>query len=223
MSEHLEQAPFELDAGDGLKAVHAGENGLVIEGYAARFTTDEQLEAFEEDAFEQAITEANEKGLPLLFHHGALQLGNVKSLELHRGKGVWMRAEVDKPEPGTEAMDIYRKVERGTMKGLSVAGKFFRRPASAFREAHDAAVKIYKARLREISVTPIQVHQDATIATVAAKAFEDGEFQRALGSSDEARSAVDAAVERYGAAQMRLERALQAMIEAHESEGGAAV
>jgi HK97 family phage prohead protease len=170
------EAEFTAGNPGDVKAVES-EGDLVIEGYAARFTPDEQNEAFEPEAFNEAVVEAQERGLPLLYHHkGSMQLGNVEYLE-PRPDGLWMRARVPEPK-NTELHDIYTMMKRGMTRGLSVAGKFFRRSNEKAADGYtEAQTKIWKARLREISVTPLSVHPDTMfdLATAGQKAFADPE------------------------------------------------
>jgi HK97 family phage prohead protease len=167
-----QSAPFVVDhTFDGKAITKSADGDLYIEGWAADWGADDQDEAFEPDAFKSAIDDFMSRDRPLLYHHGGLALGQVEQLEL-RPQGLWMKARVDKPEPGTEAMDVFNKIQRGTIRGLSTAGRFWRRLNSEKSSDLDASVKIWKARLREISVTPIPV-SPTTLFNVSEKAFSD--------------------------------------------------
>lgn len=164
-----DRADFYLDSDLGQKAVvtEADNGDLYIEGLAADFGMDSVDEAFEPGAFEQAVKDFKASGnMPLLYHHKPSEmLGEVVDLDL-RPDGLWMKARIDKPAHNSHPLyDVYSKVKRGTMKGLSVAGRFFRRRTAD-------GIKIYRAGLREISVTPLPVNE-RTLVGAGAKAFAD--------------------------------------------------
>lgn len=159
------EADFNL--GLDLKGVAEADGDLYIEGWASDFGLDDEAEYFEPGSFRKSVQAFIESGnLPLLYHHKPSQaLGAVEKIEL-RGNGLWMKARIDKPAPGSWAEDIYNKVKRGTIKGLSVGGVFRRRMGS------DGRPRIYEAGLREISVTPLPINP-RTLFSLAQKAFPD--------------------------------------------------
>lgn len=162
----VQAADFEFGFALEGKAVTEDENGsLVIEGYASDFDFDRQDEAFETGAFNSALDAYMTNNPVLLYHHRYdTALGQVKEVRLDQ-KGMWVKAEVDAPEPNTPVADYYRKIKNGTIRGFSVGGKFYRRMT-------DAGSRIFKCDLREISVTPMPVNQ-RTLFAVAGKAFEN--------------------------------------------------
>lgn len=152
------------------KAVTERDGDLYIEGWAADVGLDDQDEYFTGEALKAAAAEFMSSGnTPLLFHHKAdMQLGEVTLLEPREREpghwGLWMKARVEKPSDSHPILaDAYRKIARGTMKGLSVAGRFF-------GERTPQGMRLARAKFREISVTPFPVNS-ATLASVAAKAF----------------------------------------------------
>lgn len=154
-------APFVLDT---KASVTEQDDELVIEGYASDFDEDRQDEAFEPGAFDRAIKSFMENPVLLYHHDFAKALGRV--LDLKRdGKGLFMKAVLDKPAPGSWAEDIYNKVRSGSIKGLSVGGRFHRKNT-------EAGPRIHRADLMEISVTPMPVNP-RTLFAVAGKAFEN--------------------------------------------------
>lgn len=181
MSDRVQVAEFSFDVVlDGAKAqVSETEDGdLIIEGYAADYDTDRDEELFEPGAFQEGLKAYLDSNPVLLYHHKkGLALGQVIQARLDQ-KGMWVKARVDKPEPGTLLADVYRKIKKGTMRGFSVGGKFYRKWSAL------GPTRIFKADVHEISVTPQPVNP-RTLFAVGAKAFEDdtdefGEDTKAL-------------------------------------------
>jgi HK97 family phage prohead protease len=150
----------------GVKAVNVQEDDdgtLHIEGIAADFQTDRDLEAFEPDAFEQGLKGFMENPVLLYHHDPKLQLGLVTVAQID-GKSLRIRADFPKPpESAGTAMQAYNLVKRGMMRGFSVGGSFFRHMTSS-------GPKIHQADLQEISITPLPVNP-RTLFGVAGKAF----------------------------------------------------
>lgn len=145
--------------------VHEEEDGAVfIEGYASDFGLDRQEEAFEPGAFEEGLKSYMASNPILLYHHKSdTALGQVVDAKLDE-KGMFVRARVDAPEPGTIVADYVRKIKNGTLRAFSVGGKFYRRMTAA-------GPRIFKCDLGEISVTPYPVNP-RTLFAVAGKAFD---------------------------------------------------
>ena len=163
------EAQFQADSYLDAKAqVTSKKDGtVVIEGLASDWGLDDQDEVFEPGAFQKGIDQFLSTNPVLLYHHdGGKALGKVTSLD-ETDEGLKMRAEIDPPAKGSWAEDIVNKIKSGTIRGLSVRGKFRRRPSE-----NGSLSKIYEAGLREISVTPLPVNP-RTMFAVAAKAFED--------------------------------------------------
>lgn len=163
------EAKFQADSYFDCKSqVSAKKDGtVVIEGLASDWGLDDQDEVFEPGAFQKGIDKFLSTNPVLLYHHdGGKALGKVTTLE-ETQEGLMMKAEIDPPAKGSWAEDIVNKIKSGTIRGLSVRGKFRRRPSENGRVA-----KIYEAGLREISVTPLPVNP-RTMFAVAAKAFDD--------------------------------------------------
>lgn len=151
---------FTLDA-EG-KAV-ATDGGLIIEGYAANMDVDRQDEAFLPGSFEKALDRYLTTNPVLCYAHKLDRaMGQVLSAKMD-GKGLWVRARVDEAEPGTEAADVYRKVESGTIRGFSAGGVFHRKMTPD-------GPRIHECDLREISIAPVPVNPD-TLYRIAGKAF----------------------------------------------------
>lgn len=162
------EATFETDAYLDAKSQIsiAGNGDVIIEGLASDWGVDDQDELFEPGAFQKGIDNFLQTNPALLYHHdGGKALGQVLELT-ETGQGLHMKARIDAPAKGSWAEDIVNKVKRGTIRGLSVRGKFRRRMGA------DGLPRIYEAGLREISVTPLPVNP-RTMFAVAAKAFDD--------------------------------------------------
>lgn len=163
------EADFHAEAYLGAKAhvEQQDDGGLVIEGYAATWGEDDQDERFEPGAFDEGIKSFLERNPLLAYHHdGGKALGRVEHLE-NRSDGLWMRAHIDPPiDQKGWAAEVIDKIKRGTIRGLSVRGKFHRRVGP------DGRIRIWKSGLREISVTPLPVSPESLFA-IAGKAFPD--------------------------------------------------
>jgi HK97 family phage prohead protease len=156
----MESASFTWEVSADTKAVEDFDH-FYIEGYASDFGIDRDEEAFEPGAFSKAIDKFLGSNPVLLFHHQYDKaLGQVEDLRYDE-KGLFMRARIDEPASGSWSEDVVAKVKKGTIKGLSVGGRFKRR-----------GDKIYEADLNEISVTPLPVNPN-TLFAVAEKAFTE--------------------------------------------------
>lgn len=161
----MAQADFNLGVTLPLeKGLTEGQDGdLIIEGLAADYSIDRQGEAFVPGCFEKAIGKFLERGGPLMFHHKHdMQLGQVLDLQ-SRDDGLFIKAIIPKPADGSPLADIYNKIKRGMMKGVSVFG-------TAVREMTANGPRIVDTDLQEISITPMPIGPNALIG-VAQKAF----------------------------------------------------
>jgi phage head maturation protease len=144
--------------------------GLLIEGVAAAWTKDREDEIFMPGAFDQALAKARESHLPLVYSHseplfndiygrgkhGKLQLGVIKDLWKDPKEGLKLRAFIPRPAAGHPILeDIYQKIARGEMRGLSVGGKM-----------RSMGGKIFDTDLAEVSVAPGGINGQALITKV---------------------------------------------------------
>lgn len=160
-----ESAPFTFDfALDSKAVVETEEDGrLLIEGYAAGFDQDRKDEAFMPGAFEKGFEQFFKTNPILCYHHHYDQaLGVVEEAKLD-SKGLFVKARLDDPEPGTPLADVYNKVKSGTIKGFSVGGIFKRKMTPK-------GPRIYEADIAELSVTPLPM-EPASLFALAGKAF----------------------------------------------------
>jgi len=165
------EAPYQLDFVLERKAEtgETDDGSVWIQGYASDFGLDRQDEAFEPDAFKKGMSEFM-KNPVVLYHHKMDQaLGQVTEFD-HRPEGLWIKARLDQAEPGTPTADIIRKVQSGTIRGMSVGGRFHR------RKGPDGKPRIYRAEIAELSLTPMPVNP-RTLLAVAGKAFEDDRLE----------------------------------------------
>lgn len=156
-----------LDDGSTAQTVTEDSNGdLIIEGYAAVFDgLDRQGENFVEGAFERGIKAFLGNQAALCYQHKRdTVLGKVLDLREEKGKGLWMRARVDKQEPTSPWYHIYSGIKKGSINGLSVGG-FFRRALVGGRRM------IADMDFTEISTTGVPMHPGTNFAVVAGKAL----------------------------------------------------
>jgi starvation-inducible DNA-binding protein len=146
------------------KAVEGADGDLYIEGYASDFDIDRDGEYIVPGALQKAL-DSYMKNPVLCYHHNMSQaMGQV--VEAHvDAKGLWIKARVDQPEPGTDAANRFRQVAKGTLRGFSIGG-FFRKAVERGR------TMINDIDLVEISLTPTPVNP-RTLGTVVGKALDD--------------------------------------------------
>lgn len=167
-------APFQYDfILDGKSAITEEEDHLIVEGMAADFGFDRMDEAFEDGAFDQGMKAFMASNPILCYHHKYdIALGEVLEWE-KKAAGVWVKARVDRPEAGTDLMDVYRKIKSGVIKGFSIGGKWHR------RQGEDGKPRIHRADVAELSITPLPINP-RTLFAVAGKAFgEDPDLDQA--------------------------------------------
>lgn len=177
--DQLQSAKFEFDflpegkAASGPEIIEHENGDIEISGYAADFAVDRQNESFVEGAFERGLETYLKTNPILCYHHNFDKaLGQVVAAELD-GKGLKIRARLDKPATGSWAEDIYNKVKKGTIRAFSVGGIFRRKLTEKGWRIHDVD-------LAEISVTPVPVNPRTTFAVVAGKAFQGYDNQQEL-------------------------------------------
>lgn len=180
-----ESAAFTFDfALDADARVELDGKALRIEGYAAGFSRDRENEAFERGVFDKGLEKYFARNPILCYHHHTDQaLGVVEEAKLD-GKGLFVKARLDDPEPGTPLADVYNKVKSGTIKGFSVGGLFKRKMTPK-------GVRIHEADVAEISVTPVPMEPGSLFA-LAGKAFGvDEELDAELAALEKFSAAVD--------------------------------
>jgi HK97 family phage prohead protease len=177
----MQPGDFQLGVTLPLEKAQTEDGDLIIEGLAADYSPDRAGEAFAPGVFRKSIDKYLASGGTLCYHHKKdMQLGQVIRLEEQDGKGLLMKAVIPKPLGGNNPLaDVYNKVKRGMMRGLSVFGTCTRERAA------DGSVRIVDVDLQEISVTPQQFGPNALLS-VAQKAFPE-DFGSPELSADELR------------------------------------
>lgn len=155
-----------LEDGSAPTVTEDASGDLIIEGYAAVFEgMDREGENFTEGAFQRGIKSFLGGQAALCFHHKHDQIiGKVLDLREEEGKGLWMRARVDKQEKQSPLRHIYDGIRKGSINGLSVGG-FFKRAMVAGKRM------IADMDFTEISATGVPVHSGTNFAVVAGKAL----------------------------------------------------
>lgn len=174
-----DSAAFTFDfALDAESRVELEGKALRIEGYAAGFDRDREGEAFMPGVFDKGLEKYFERNPVLCYHHHTDQaLGVVEEAKLD-GKGLFVKARLDDPEPGTPLADVWNKVKSGTIKGFSVGGIFK-------RTMTPQGPRIHTADIAEISVTPVPMEPSSLFA-LAGKAFgSDSELDDAISGLNE--------------------------------------
>jgi HK97 family phage prohead protease len=196
-----EQAPFQFDfALDADSRVELEGKALRIEGYAAGFDRDREGEAFMPGVFDKGLEKYFQRNPVLCYHHHTDQaLGVVEEAKLD-GKGLFVKARLDDPEPGTLLADVWNKVKSGTIKGFSVGGIFRRKMTPQGPRIHEADVA-------EISVTPVPMEPGSLFA-LAGKAFgSEADLEAAAAALDGLSGALDTFEGKaYEAGYLRTER-----------------
>lgn len=150
--------------GKALTTTELRSGDLAVSGYAAVWKgLDLQNENFLRGSFRNSISTFLAGNAALLYHHdGTKALGRV--LELREDDvGLWFKARLDHQPTGSPLRWIFDAVKRGTVRGVSAAGKFSRTVAAGRR-------MISSVLLTEISLTPYAVHPETWATAVEVKA-----------------------------------------------------
>lgn len=164
VANSLEGKSFSWDFAVEGKAVEGADGDIYIEGYASDFDIDRDGEYIVPGALQKALDSYMQNPV-LCYHHKMSEaMGQVVEAKVD-GKGLWIKARVDQPEPGTEAANRFRQVAKGTLRGFSIGG-FFKKAVERGR------TMIREIDLVEISLTPTPVNP-RTLGTVVGKALMD--------------------------------------------------
>ena len=142
---------------------------VIVEGWATTYDEDLMDEAFEPGCWEKGVRDWLHRNPQVLFQHSYdVPLGLVEDVRLEK-KGMWIRARLDAPVPGSRADDIVRRVVRGSLRAFSIGGRWKRR-ADAF-----GRTRIYEAIPLEVSIASVPVNPFAVITSVAQKSFDNAQ------------------------------------------------
>src|SRR5262249_990533 len=153
-----------------VKDLHPAVNkdGLLLEGYAACWSLDRVGDSFNPDSLTRTVKSFMATNPVLLFNHKVSlpPIGKVLKAEIHKDKGLWIRAIMPRPAPGNFANEVYESTKNGLLRAFSVSGIWKRRDRGAYQEIVDADIT-------EISLAPIGINRDtfaSAITPTAAKA-----------------------------------------------------
>lgn len=167
------EAPFQLDStiDTAKSAVVEHDGDLFIEGWASTVGADRAGDLVEPGAFDTAIEKFLSTNPILLYNHDiGKALGQVVEMQ-SRPQGLWVKARVDKPAPGSWAEDIVSKIAKGTIKAFSVRGKMWRPDGRLAAAPRDGGGRVNRVDLYEISATPLPV-EPGSLFSVTQKAFD---------------------------------------------------
>lgn len=163
--------PFQFDidlksaTGELATPVELADGDLLIEGWGANYDIDREDEAFEEGAFRNALSKFLSGNAPLCYHHKFdTVIGKVIAAEPIAGKGIKLRAIVDRQVESSPYYHIYDGIKRGRINGLSCGGIFKRKMTPTGPKIHDVD-------LLEWSATPVSVGRGTNFSVIAGKAM----------------------------------------------------
>lgn len=169
----LTPVPFTFDVdmkainADGATMFELGDGDLLIEGWGANYDLDREDEAFADGAFTRGIKTFLSGNAPLCYHHKMDQvIGRVISAEPVAGKGIKIRAVVDRQPENSPLRHIYEGIKKGRINGFSVGGIFKRIMGT------DGLPRINDVDILEWSATPIPVGKGTQFSVIAGKALE---------------------------------------------------
>lgn len=156
---------FDLDT-KAAEVVELQDGDLLIEGIGANYDIDREDESFEEGAFRNALSKFLAGNAPLCYHHKFdTVIGRVVEATPLAGKGIQIRAIVDKQNENSPYYHIYDGIKRGRINGLSCGGIFKRKMTATGPKIHDVD-------LLEWSATPVSVGRGTNFSVIAGKAME---------------------------------------------------
>lgn len=156
---------FDLDT-KAAEVVELQDGDLLIEGIGANYDIDREDESFEEGAFKNALSKFLAGNAPLCYHHNFDKvIGRVVAATPLAGKGIQIRAIVDKQNENSPYYHIYDGIKRGRINGLSCGGIFKRKMTPTGPKIHDVD-------LLEWSATPVSVGRGTNFSVIAGKAME---------------------------------------------------
>jgi len=163
----------EIDYGFGLDDERVREDGdtLTISGLASNFDLDRENDQMARGAFDKALGRyLRENPILLYSHRPSMPMGVVTKAYVDPA-GLHVEAKLPKPEPGTEAANVWRLVKAGVVRAFSVGGLFKRSVVAGVKT-------VTEVDLREVSIAPLGVVSGALFSVQAGKAFADAPTDR---------------------------------------------
>lgn len=161
-------APVQLDFGLRDQSIRDDGDVLVIKGVASTWDLDSDGERMAPTAFARSLdTYMSTNPIVLYSHRWSVPLGRTVDAKV-LDDGLHVTVELPRPEPGTEAANVWKLVKAGVIKAFSVGGK-------ATRAVINGVQTVTAWRLSEISVCPAGVNQNAlfSMSSQVGKAFGD--------------------------------------------------
>jgi HK97 family phage prohead protease len=135
-------------------------DGLLLEGYASTPTLDRHNDVVRPGALTRTIARFMATNPVLMFAHkyGLPPIGRVLEARVEP-KGLFIKAVMPRPEPGTFASEVWNAAKEGLMRALSLGATWTRKDRGSYREIIDADC-------REISLCPISVGFDTVASAI---------------------------------------------------------
>lgn len=134
--------------------------GLLLEGWASTPTLDRHNDQVNPKALEASFRTFLATNPVLLFHHkkslppvGRILEGKITDA------GLWVKAVMPRPQPGTFAAEVFNAVKEGLLRALSLGAKWTRIPRGGHNE-------VVKADIQEVSLAPVSVGLDTLLQSV---------------------------------------------------------
>jgi len=146
-----------------------GDDVLVISGIASNWDLDRDGDKMNIKAFDRSLKRyMSTNPIVLYAHRYSMPMGKTTKAEV-KADGLHVTVELPRPEPGTEAMNIWRLVKAGVIRAFSVGGH-------ASREVVHGISTILDWDWRELSIAAVGVNPGTTFSLASAqvgKAFGD--------------------------------------------------
>jgi HK97 family phage prohead protease len=163
-----ETAPLNYDFGLTGGSVRDAGDKLVVTGRASTWDLDRESDVMARTAFDRSLKRyLSTNPIVLYSHRWSLPLGRTTEARV-ADDGLHVTVELPRPEPGTEAANMWRLVKAGVIKALSVGG----RPT---RKVINGVKTIVDWDLRELSICPAGINPAAlfSLSSQVGKAFSD--------------------------------------------------
>jgi HK97 family phage prohead protease len=164
----LETARLNYDFGLTNGRVRDAGDKLIVSGRASTWDLDREADVMARTAFDRSLKRYLTTNPIVLFsHRWSMPMGRTSEARI-ADDGLHVTVELPRPEPGTEAANIWRLVKAGVIKAFSVGG----RPT---RKLVNGVKTIVDWDLSELSICPAGVNPGAlfSLSSQVGKAFSD--------------------------------------------------